>query len=100
MTKKEFKKLFNNRIVLLDGAVGTFLQNSGMPHGVCPEKWSSQNRNLLIDIQKRYIEAGSEIIYTATLGANPIQLSEYGLSRSLNLTKLLLKSPVRLLKKA
>lgn len=80
MTKKEFKKLFNNRIVLLDGAVGTFLQNSGMPHGVCPEKWSSQNRNLLIDIQKRYIEAGSEIIYTATLGANPIQLSEYGLS--------------------
>ena len=80
MTKKEFKKLFNNRIVLLDGGMGTLLQKAGMPDGVCPEKWSSINSDLLTDIQKAYIQAGSQIIYTATFGANPIKLSEYGLS--------------------
>jgi len=80
MTKKDFRKLFNNRIVLLDGGMGTLLQEAGMPGGVCPEKWSSQNRDLVIDIQKSYIEAGSDIIYTPTFGANPIKLTEYALS--------------------
>ncbi len=79
MTRKEFKKLFSNRIVLLDGGMGTFLQKAGMPEGACPEKWSSQNGNLVRDIHKGYVEAGSDIIYTATFGANPIKLSEYGL---------------------
>lgn len=80
MTKKEFAKLFNNRIVLLDGGMGTLLQKAGMPNGVCPEKWAAENSALLRETQKRYIEAGSDIIYSFTFGANPIKLSEYGLS--------------------
>lgn len=80
MTKKEFKKLFNYRIIILDGGMGTLLQKAGMPEGVCPEKWSAQNRKLITDIQESYIKAGSDIIYTPTFGANPIKLAEYGLS--------------------
>ncbi len=80
MTKRGFKKLFQNRIVLLDGGMGTLLQKLGMPSGVCPEKWASENAGVVKMTQARYREAGSDILYTFTLGANAIKLSEYGLS--------------------
>ena len=80
MTKKEFRKLFNNRIVLLDGGMGTLLQETGMPGGVCPEKWAAENSDLLIKAHRNYVEAGSDIIYTFTFGANRLKLSDYGLS--------------------
>ncbi|NLU51528.1 MAG: dihydropteroate synthase [Clostridiaceae bacterium] len=80
MTKREFKKLFNNRIVLLDGGMGTLLQKMGMPAGVCPEKWACENTDLIQSLQKKYVEAGANIIYSFTFGANPIKLSEYGLA--------------------
>jgi len=80
MTKKEFKKLFQNRLIILDGGMGTLLQKAGMPSGVCPEKWAASNRELLKDTQRKYIEAGSDIIYAFTFGANPIKLSEYGIA--------------------
>ena len=80
MTKKDFIKLFKNRIVILDGGMGTLLQNAGMPNGVCPEKWAAENSALLMNAHKNYIEAGSDIIYTFTFGANKIKLSDYGLS--------------------
>lgn len=79
MTKSRFKKLFTNKIVLLDGGMGTLLQKLGMPSGVCPEKWACENPGLICMTQKRYCEAGSDIIYTFTLGGNAIKLSEYGL---------------------
>ena len=37
MTKDEFKKLSENRVLFLDGATGTNLMKAGMPAGVCPE---------------------------------------------------------------
>lgn len=80
MTKKGFKKLFQNKIVFLDGGMGTLLQKLGLPTGVCPEKWASENTELVKMTQKRYREIGSDILYTFTFGANAIKLSEYGLS--------------------
>ena len=80
MTKKEFKKLFQNRLILLDGGMGTLLQKAGMPAGVCPEKWAAINSELLKDTQRKYVEAGSDIIYAFTFGANPLKLSEYGIA--------------------
>ena len=38
MNKHEFRQLFNEKILILDGATGTNLMNAGMPLGVCPEK--------------------------------------------------------------
>ncbi len=80
MTKKEFRKLFQNRLILLDGGMGTLLQKAGMPSSVCPEKWAVSNSNLVRDTQRKYVEAGSDIIYSFTFGANPIKLSEYGIA--------------------
>jgi len=80
MTKREFKRLFSNKIVLLDGGMGTLLQKYGMPGGVCPEKWASENPDILRKAHSGYVEAGSDIIYTFTFGANPIKLGDFGLS--------------------
>lgn len=79
MTRKEFRELFQGKIVLLDGATGTYLHKNGMPSGVCPEKWASEHTNLVMEVQRGYVESGSDIIYSFTLGANPIKLDEFGL---------------------
>ena len=77
MTKKDFKKLFDKKIVLLDGGMGTLLQKYGMPSGVCPEKWAAANPELLKKAHENYVKAGSDIIYTFTFGANPIKLADF-----------------------
>lgn len=87
MTRQEFKDYFNKGIVILDGATGTQLYKSGMPVEACPEKWAAENPEALISVQKRYVESGSDILYTFTMGGNAIKLSEYGLkpqTRELN----------------
>lgn len=79
MKKEEFKKWINNRLVYLDGATGSNLMKRGMPSGVCPEKWILDHPDVLIGLQKEYVEAGSNIIYAPTFTANRIKLKEYGL---------------------
>jgi 5-methyltetrahydrofolate--homocysteine methyltransferase len=74
-----FKEWLKDRIIVLDGAVGTQLQKRGMPLGVCPELWVLEHPHILMDIQREYIQAGSRVLYTATLGGNSIKLEEFGL---------------------
>ena len=62
MTREAFRELVKNGPVLLDGATGTNLQKAGMPVGVCPEQWILENSEVLIDLQKRYVEAGTDIL--------------------------------------
>lgn len=80
MTRDEFSAYVKKGIVILDGATGSVLQKNGMPSGVCPEQWILEHGQLLIDIQKQYIEAGSNIIYAPTFTGNRIKLAEYGLA--------------------
>ena len=51
-------------IVILDGASGTTLQKRGMKPGDCPEQWASEHPEEVIAMQKDYIEAGSQAVYT------------------------------------
>ena len=74
MTKAEFKKLVENGPVILDGATGTNLQKAGMPVGVCPEQWILDHPDVILDLQKRYIEAGTQILYAPTFSGNRIKL--------------------------
>lgn len=83
MTRQEFRELTENKIVILDGATGSNLQKAGMPAGVCPEKWILEHPEALIDLQKRYIAAGSDILYAPTFTSNRIKLSEYGLEEKI-----------------
>ncbi len=79
MDKLLFKKLFEDRIVMLDGATGSNLMTCGMPVGVCTEQWILDNPKHLIKLQREYIKAGTNIILAPTFTANSIKLAEYGL---------------------
>lgn len=84
MTRQEFKELTEKKVVILDGATGSNLQKAGMPAGVCPERWILENPQVLIDLQKEYIKAGSDILYAPTFTSNRIKLSEYGLEKQID----------------
>ena len=83
MTKQEFRELVSNRIAYLDGAMGSNLIKRGMPQGVCPEKWILENRDVVVQLQKEYVEAGTNILYAPTFTANRPKLQEYGLEKDL-----------------
>ncbi len=79
MNNTQFKEHVYKKIQILDGANGTELQKRGMPAGVCPEQWAIENPHIIKQIQKAYITAGSNIIYTCTFGGNGVKLGEFGL---------------------
>ncbi len=72
------KNRIRERIIILDGATGTELQKRGMTAGVCPEIWCLKNPDIIRDVHAGYRDAGADIVYTATFGANRIKLSQYG----------------------
>ena len=71
---KQLRKLLAERIVFLDGAMGTMLMNRGMPAGVSTEIWASENPKDLSAVHRSYIEAGSDIILACTFGGSQIKL--------------------------
>ncbi|MDD7218728.1 MAG: homocysteine S-methyltransferase family protein [Clostridia bacterium] len=83
MTKEEFQKLSDN-IILLDGATGSNLMASGMPRGTCTESWVLEHREVLQNLQKAYVKAGSQIVYAPTFGGNRYSLSLHGLENRLS----------------
>jgi len=83
MNKLEFQKLCEGQYVILDGATGSNLQKAGMPAGVCPEEWILNHPQVLIELQKEYVEAGSNIVYAPTFTSNRIKLEEYGMYESM-----------------
>ena len=78
MTKEEFQKL-TEKVTLLDGATGSNLFVMGMPRGICSEEWILDHEDILIQLQREYVEAGSQILCAPTFGANRFNLSSYGL---------------------
>lgn len=83
MNKIQFKQFIDSKIIMLDGATGSNLMDKGMPVGVCPEKWILDNPKHLIDLQRDYIKAGSNIVLAPTFTANRIKLAEYGLEKDI-----------------
>ncbi|MBR4308616.1 MAG: homocysteine S-methyltransferase family protein, partial [Oscillospiraceae bacterium] len=79
MTKEQFKELLSRGPVLLDGATGSNLMKAGMPRGVCTEAWVKDNPQVLLDLQRAYAKAGSQIIYAPTFSANRHSLARHDL---------------------
>lgn len=79
MTKQEFKELAERKIILLDGATGSNLRRAGMPAGVCTEQWALEHPEIIMELQRAYVEAGSDIIYAPTFSANRLSLAMHGL---------------------
>lgn len=83
MTKQEFRKLIENDPIILDGAMGTGLMKAGMSVDDCTEKWAVEHPEVVKRIQQEYVEAGAQIVYAPTFGANRIKLAEYGLENEI-----------------
>lgn len=73
-------KLTFDKILFMDGALGTMLQAEGMKAGELPELYNFSKPEVVQDIHKQYVEAGSDIISTNTFGANKLKLSKTGYS--------------------
>ena len=80
MTKNEFRQFIDNGPIILDGATGTNLMDAGMPIGVCPEAWILEHKDVLLKLQREYVEAGTNIVYAPTFTGNRIKLEEYNLA--------------------
>ena len=77
LTREEFYKMCP---VLLDGATGSNLQKAGMPRGGCTETWVLEHPDALLALQRKYAEAGSQILYAPTFQAQPMALERVGLA--------------------
>ncbi|MGI5848918.1 MAG: homocysteine S-methyltransferase family protein [Christensenellales bacterium] len=75
-----FLDYLKEKIMILDGATGTYLQQNGMRPGVCPEVFALEHPQILREVQQRYVTSGSKALYTFTMGANAYKLGEYSLS--------------------
>ncbi len=81
------RELLRERILILDGAMGTMLQQAdltaedfGGPHlEGCNENLVITRPDVVLDIHRKYLQAGSDIIETNSFGSTPIVLAEYGL---------------------
>jgi 5-methyltetrahydrofolate--homocysteine methyltransferase len=66
------------RVLLGDGAMGTQLQQAGLPPGGCGEAWNLDASEKILAIQRAYVEAGSDCLITNTFGASRIMLDRHG----------------------
>ena len=66
--------------VVTDGAWGTELQSRGLVSGQCPDQWNLSHPELVEDVARAYVEAGSQIILTNTFRANRLALASYDLA--------------------
>lgn len=76
LTKEQFHKKIAGGVRYLDGATGSNLRSAGMPNGACTEEWVLAHPEVLIDLQRRYAAAGSQILYAPTFQAQPIVLQK------------------------
>lgn len=77
MNRTEFEKLTRQGVIILDGATGSNLRKAGMPVGVSTELWILEHPEILQNLQKAYVEAGSQIVYAPTFTANRISLQNF-----------------------
>ena len=81
LTKDEFHARIRDGVHILDGATASNLMFSGMPRGGCTEEWILAHPEALIDLQRRYAQAGAQVMYAPTFQAQPIALEQVGLQR-------------------
>ncbi len=63
-------------ILYFDGGMGTLLQEKGLAPGELPETWNLEHPEVIREIHRRYIEAGSDIVLTNTFGANALKFHD------------------------
>jgi len=72
---RKISELIMEEYMVLDGAMGTQLQERGLIPEDLPEEWNITHGDVVKDIHLYYLKAGAQIIETNTFGGNPIKLS-------------------------
>jgi methionine synthase I (cobalamin-dependent)/5,10-methylenetetrahydrofolate reductase len=78
-SKQNLRDTLAERIIIGDGAMGTYLYQLGFPIGVSYEEFNLLKPDIIMDVHRRYYEAGARLIETNTFSANREKLSKYGL---------------------
>ncbi len=77
MNDSSLSKAVRDATLLADGAMGTQLQLAGLEPGGCGEAWNVDRPDRILEIQRRYVEAGSECLITNTFGGSRIMLERH-----------------------
>lgn len=81
-------KIRKGKVLVSDGAWGTFLQQKGLLPGECPELWNIDRPDDVYEIAESYIKAGSDMVETNSFGGSSFKLKSYGLeSRACEINK-------------
>lgn len=73
------EKIKAGKVLVSDGAWGTFLQQMGMKPGESPESWNLEHPEKVLKIAQSYIDAGADMVETNSFGGTKYKLSSYGL---------------------
>jgi 5-methyltetrahydrofolate--homocysteine methyltransferase len=76
---KPFLEAIQEKVLVLDGAMGTMLQERGLKPGQSPEELNLTLPEVVASVHRDYVEAGADIIITNTFGGSRFKLAHYGL---------------------
>jgi 5-methyltetrahydrofolate--homocysteine methyltransferase len=78
MSRRKLRDRIRQGVFLLDGAMGTQLFARGVEPGSCSDLLDVKSPDIVLDIHRAYLEAGSDAVLTNTFGANRCALARHG----------------------
>ena len=75
----DFLQAIKERVLVLDGAMGTMLQERGLQAGASPEAMNLEAPEVVEGVHRAYAEAGADILVSNTFGGSRTKLAHYGL---------------------
>ena len=70
------ERLAERPVLLADGATGTNYQNMGIEPGVAPEEWVVDAPENVLELHRRFVDAGSDIVLTCSFGGTSLRLAD------------------------
>jgi len=80
----DFRMAISERVLILDGAMGTLLQERGLSPRDCPEEMNREAADAVIGIHAEYAEAGADILIANSFGGNRVKLANYNLENAVD----------------